>query len=356
MVIRFSESEVSYHPRAGKALYFAQNPNGGERCGPRFSGRLFRPDGRELRGNVVDYFSGKTRFVGWLTHARGQVVSLLALSLTMGLFFRRFSRQRVQRIGTVWLAALHRHRWFAFGATFCLLPFATLLIHGRAKVSYLAGLCAFYDYQALSLLQGRLDVFCPAIQGEAFVIDGRCYGYFGITPALLRIPFVLLDIAFGELSHAFMLAEYLACLILAYLILRQIFAMARVPDDPPAPWATVLLTANLGLGSTLFFLGSRAFLYHEALLCGMCFALASAYGTLRYLDAPAGRWWIAAWLCGTLSVHARPPAGIFALAFLGASALFLLIRTGFSRPAAEERARGRIKPISWSGSSAWLGY
>ena len=143
-----------------------------------------------------------------------------------------------------------------------------------------------------------------------------------------------------------MLAEYLACLIFAYGILCQVFAMIRGHDDPPPPWAVVLLTANLGLGSTLFFLGSRAFVYHEALLCGMCFALASSYYTLRTLSAPERRWWIAALICGTLSLHARPPAGIFALAFLGAAALVVFLQQVFGQLSPDHQTHRRLKSLA----------
>ena len=50
----------------------------------------------------------------------------------------------------------------------------------------------FYDAQARSILHGRLDVPPGAIGFEAFIRDGKTYGYFGIAPALLRIPLVLL--------------------------------------------------------------------------------------------------------------------------------------------------------------------
>src|SRR5262245_35425746 len=47
----------------------------------------------------------------------------------------------------------------------------------------------FYAAQAESMLvRARLDVEPPDIQGECFERDSRCYGYFGLTPTLVRIP------------------------------------------------------------------------------------------------------------------------------------------------------------------------
>ena len=50
--------------------------------------------------------------------------------------------------------------------------------------------CGFYDAQARSLIEGRLDIPPAAIGNEAFTFQGKTYGYFGIGPALLRIPLV----------------------------------------------------------------------------------------------------------------------------------------------------------------------
>src|SRR5215470_16076828 len=50
----------------------------------------------------------------------------------------------------------------------------------------------FYDAQAQSLLEGHIDVPADAIGPEAFVHGGKSYGYFGPTPALLRLPLEML--------------------------------------------------------------------------------------------------------------------------------------------------------------------
>jgi hypothetical protein len=40
--------------------------------------------------------------------------------------------------------------------------------------------CGFYDAQALSMIDGRFDVPPAAIGDEAFIFQGKAYGYFGI--------------------------------------------------------------------------------------------------------------------------------------------------------------------------------
>src|SRR5581483_9305799 len=130
--------------------------------------------------------------------------------------------------------------------------------------------------------------------------------------------------AFGKLSRAFMFAYFVGALIAAWLLLRE--ATRLVSGADPSGWSVTVLTLSVGLGSTLFYLGSRAYIYHEAILCGAMFALFACWCALRHWENPGRRWWIAAWSCGVLSVHARAPTGLFALTFLGCVAAALAIR------------------------------
>jgi hypothetical protein len=207
----------------------------------------------------------------------------------------------------------------------------------------------FYDYQAAGILHGRLDVPRDVMSGEAFIVHGKTYGYFGPTPALMRIPFVALHLAFGKLSRTFMLLDFVGCLVFSYLILGLMVRMLRGEDAVPSPRSIVLLVSNAGLGSTLFFLGSRAYLHHEAILCGAVFALGSCYYSLRHLAKPAGRAWMAAWAFALLSVNARPTTGLFAFCFLGCAALAVLFR---SRAAGAYPARATVRALAIGAACA----
>src|SRR5438270_12406775 len=80
--------------------------------------------------------------------------------------------------------------------------------------------CGFYDALARSIIHGHLDVPRAAIGVEAFTFEGKTYGYFGIGPALLRIPLIL---AFSQMdgrwSRLMMLVAATIGLICAYRIL-----------------------------------------------------------------------------------------------------------------------------------------
>lgn len=218
-------------------------------------------------------------------------------------------------------SALRRaHASFLATALGCLVAFGWMLTFGTFDFRAEDSFGSFYDHQAAAWLQGRWDVPEPALSGEAFIVDGKVYGYFGPTPALRRVPFVALGLGFARGTRAWMMVDFAACLAGAYALL---VLAVRWRDAAAVPGAAgvVVFTATTGLGSTLFFLGSRAYVYHEAILCGAALALWSVYFALRHLQAPAARWWIAALAGGVLAVHARPPIGLFALSVLGCAAL-----------------------------------
>ena len=317
------DTPVIYHLRDPDQLWFGQNPLGGTACGPSLRGKLVLPGGREWRGNVKELFNSKARVIGWLRHSR-QVWALLLICSAVAAGWSRLGSVRFPAV-RAGLAALAPHHWFIGTATVCTLLFGWMITQGTFAFFCAEELGAFYDFQMAALLHGRLDVPEEAIGGEAFVIAGRLYGYFGPTPALLRLPFVAFGFAFGLLSRLYMLAYFVGGLVAGYLLLRQSYRLVGRSSSPSAV-AVILFTAQLGLGSTLFFLGSRAYVYHEAILCGVVFALFSAHFALRHLVQPERRWWLWSLLCGLLSLHARPPTGLYALTLLGCVGLVLLGR------------------------------
>jgi hypothetical protein len=213
-------------------------------------------------------------------------------------------------------SAWRGHAWFGVTALGCAVAFAWMVTFGKFRFVAEDSFGSFYDHQAAAWLKGHWDVPEAALQGESFIVKGKVYGYFGPTPAVLRLPLVALGIGFASTTRMWMLVQYVACLGAAYALL-QLATRWRNPTTPATGWAVVVFTAITGLGSTLFFLGGRAFVYHEAILCGAAFALWSVWCALRFLESPASRWWVGALACGVFAIQARPPIGLFALLVIG---------------------------------------
>jgi hypothetical protein len=319
------DAEVHSHSRRRSHLWFARNPLGGTACDAEFHGELRRAgDSRLWHGRITELMTRPERLRGWLWFSRWQLLAILFASGGLGWAVWRASGDRLAVIlGGLKRAraGLKEHRAFALMAMLCTLAFAAIITNGTFRLIYPEVFGDFYDYQAVSLLQGRLDVPYFSLQGESFIYEGKTYGYFGPTPALVRLPLVIFGVGFGEVSRAMMLGYYLATLLGAYAVLLHLMGKWRPERPKPATWETLLFTAHVGLGSTVFFLGSRAYIYHEAILCGIMFAVWSCWCSLRYFSAPASRWWLGALLLGVLSIHARPPAGLFALVLVAGCAL-----------------------------------
>lgn len=242
-----------------------------------------------------------------------------------------------------------RHAWFAASAAVAVALFAWVQTGGRFDLLTPESFCTFYDDQARSLVHRHLDVTPDSISGEAFIVDGRYYGYFGLTPAVLRLPLLPLRGEPGRWSRLFILTAFGACLLFAYRALLHVGALAGWPDAARNGWIVCPLVLGAGLGSTLFFLASRAYVYHEAIAVGAAFAMASAFYTLRVIDGAAERDAALALLCGILAVHARPPAGLFSLSFLMLASLELAWSARRSRSAAAPDSPRR-RPLLWAGA------
>src|SRR3954466_10652014 len=166
----------------------------------------------------------------------------------------------------------------------------------------------FYKAQAESMLvHARLDVRPDDIQSECLFRGRRCYGYFGLTPSLVRLPFLgILRYFHSALTPLFLglavLLAYGAALQFLQRLLRQ-FA------DPAAPRAAVLGYAvvgalALGPGASLMFL-TRPAVYEEAIAWGIASFL-FALDQIWAWHARQVRSLVPAVLLGIAAANARP--------------------------------------------------
>lgn len=316
---------VYFHRRAGEEIYFAANPIGGSTADARFRGELKDASGATLRGQISPTLPWPARVAQLFVQQPWMALAISLVALIAGFGTRLAFRWMMENLPRLQPRVLRGHAtaphaWAAATILFSGLVFATLVTGGTFRFVFEDSFGTFYDHQAASLLQGRLDVPGEALSGEAFVVDGKIYGYFGITPALLRLPLVAAGIAFGKVIRIFMCVYFVAALIAAYALLCQAVRAIYGEGRWPSRWATVVFLLSAGLGSTLLFLGSRAYIYHEAVLCGAMFTLWTIFFGLRYLAAPEWRNVLGALVCGTFAIHARPSSGLFALSLVAVAA------------------------------------
>ena len=197
--------------------------------------------------------------------------------------------------------------------------------------------CGFYDAQAIALLDGRLDVPPAAIGSEAFVFQGKSYGYFGIGPALLRLPLVIaFDGMDGRWSRLMMMIASTTNVLCAYGILRLLRGDRGDPSTEEK-WLHSLFVLCAGIGSTNIFLVARSFTFHEALMWAGTFALLFTWLLLKYLARPSRATLALMGLFAFLSFSSRPTVGAGTLLALGV--LLIVLLWGIARKASTAKPR-----------------
>jgi hypothetical protein len=212
--------------------------------------------------------------------------------------------------------------------------------------------CGFYDAQARSILAGHLDVPPASIGSESFSFQGKTYGYFGIGPALLRIPLILLFKGMdGRWSRLMMLIASILNVICAYRILR-IVCHERATTTRNQRLLHSLFILCAGIGSTNVFLVARSFTFHEAIMWGGTFALLFTCTILSYFARPNKTLLVLAGFLAFMSLHSRATVGLGALLVMMAVAGILIWRA-FRNPKAFESMFG-FGPTSNARSHSFI--
>lgn len=150
----------------------------------------------------------------------------------------------------------------------------------------------FYDDQAASLLDGRLDLDPGDAGIEAFVIDGKEYLYFPPGPAIVRMPLIAISESRfeGRLTAPAML---IAWLLIAAGVSRLLWLVrgAYRPTDAPVSrferysYGTIHLAVCAG--SVVLFLASLPWVYHEAYMWSIAAMVWAMVWMIRLFLAPS---------------------------------------------------------------------
>ncbi|HLI73108.1 MAG TPA: hypothetical protein VKU86_04455, partial [Acidimicrobiales bacterium] len=169
----------------------------------------------------------------------------------------------------------------------------------------------FYLAQARAIVNGHLWVNRSQLPGECFVHAGRCYGYFGLTPSLIRLPFLLLlDAVNKALTPVFVTAALTLATGSAVGILRRL--LATVKTRTSTDLVVAVLAVGLGPASVLGIL-TRPAVYEEAIAWAVAFMALGAYCFLRWWEEPRRLWIVLLVVSLVLSANSRPTGLPFAV-------------------------------------------
>ena len=211
----------------------------------------------------------------------------------------------------------------------------------------------FFMAQAQAITHGRLDVERRDIPGECFDWKLRCYGYFGLTPSLLRLPFL----AVLQRLRTALTPLYLGiAVMLAYWGALRLLERSLVESTDPAPPRALVLgyaiagSLALGPGGTLLFLTHPA-VYEEAQAWGTAFFVLTLERVWAWYGSRNPRPLIVAVLFGIAAANARPTAAS-ACGALGV-VVFFLSCFGASPAGVEEAAAGDPRRVAGPRRGGW---
>jgi hypothetical protein len=169
----------------------------------------------------------------------------------------------------------------------------------------------FFKSQAESMLHGRMDVQPPDLLGECFLRDSRCYGYFGVTPSVVRIPVIgILRYVRSALTPVFL---SLAVILGYWATLQMLQRSLRESPDATrsrrlAVGYFIAAAAALGPGGSLLFV-TRPAVYEEAIAWGVAFVLLALNHVWGWRSGER-RSVVPAVLLAVAAANARPTAAV----------------------------------------------
>lgn len=167
----------------------------------------------------------------------------------------------------------------------------------------------FFRNQADAILHGRLHVpFAGYSWTECVMMQGKCYGYFGIFPSILRFPEFLLT-GTRTVNH---IPVYVALAVgIGFWASMDLFmrVMREVADSKGisnvlAQRVLVLGTLLIGPGSVLVFL-AKAAVYEEAIVWAVAMTMVVANMVHRWAESHRHVHLVIAVIAGVAAVNSR---------------------------------------------------
>ena len=176
------------------------------------------------------------------------------------------------------------------------------LTYERPEAGYAS---RYFLAQARSMASGHLAVSPSDLPGECYVRAGACFGYFGITPSLLRLPVLpLVDSRTTSLTPVFITAA-LSLAFASMLVIMLHITGGRVPRR--ALPLVLAVAGAIGPAGLLIHL-TRPAVYEEAIAWSVAFACLSLFSFLKWWDRLEAKWLALLVISLTLSTNARPTA------------------------------------------------
>lgn len=182
----------------------------------------------------------------------------------------------------------------------------------------------FFTAQAISLLQGRLSVPPETLYGECFYVEGECFGYFGLTPSLLRLPLVLVGINLDLTSLSMIFGSIVGIGASLSIFLLTVHWYAPRPEVWGLYGGALFLLGLLAFGpGNLLFQLHDSRMFSEAVVWATAFLLSTLLVVLLWQRGHKDKWLVCAVIMAILAANARPSAAVSAAGISAALGLYM---------------------------------
>ena len=219
----------------------------------------------------------------------------------------------------------------------------------------------FYDIQARALFHGHLYIPNGSIGIEAFVFKGHSYTYFGLFPALLRMPILLVTSSLdARLTAPSLLLAWIVTGLFTSLLIWRTRHLVRGPV--PLGWGEAacygVLAASVTGGSVLLWLASSPSVYNEDMAWSVALTTGVLFALLGVLEGPSRRR-VLLLGCLVLATNLDRPSTGYACALgalLVAGWLALARRRPTDRRFAVSTALAGLVPLVVAAAISWAKY
>jgi hypothetical protein len=264
----------------------------------------------------MKYYPNNLRIEFFYVHFFSYGFSFLLLGITLILLWKKYLKDiPVYAIICIFLVVITYWLFLTQGKQ------GQILTHDHLGID-----TGYYDYLGQSILHGKLDVPSDVIADEAFVYNDKTYGYFGVAPALLRLPLNwLFPDLFGKWTSTFLIVACFSNQIFAFLIIKQFISIWMIPEENARTKLIIgMFLLITGLGTTNIFL-TRPSVYVEASMLGSSFALAFFFYFLQYIYKPTYRNLLLVSALCFLTFHTRQTSGLGVFVALGLFVFFFIL-------------------------------
>jgi hypothetical protein len=179
---------------------------------------------------------------------------------------------------------INQYHIYSFLLT-CLIAIYFLNYGDLNSLFQVGNLTSAYDSLARNLLEFKLGVDPQYIKGEGFTREGTTYMYFGIMPAIMRIPLIaLLPKTFGLWNGISRTIAYLLCLCFATKIAHHALENNQSLKTREKQILLFLSIIGFGLGSMFYQLMTFMSTFNEAIIWALAFSVIAIYQIIKYLN------------------------------------------------------------------------